>query len=381
MAPSMTRIRSRSAAVSSSVASGRICGSVTWSRHPRRRGRWGRSWRPPPVGRGRNAGAPRGIPPGRRPHSVRYPSEADRLAVRWTVLPPGAALPDYAGAVIEIEDVPPLRSPVLIAAFEGWNDAADAASSVVDHLARVWNARLVAAVDPEDFYDFQVNRPAVGADDSGMRRITWPSTQLSVCSPPGALRDVILLRGIEPNMRWRQFCAELLAASEELGAELVVTLGALLADTPHTRPIPVSGTASEPDIADRLKLEQSNYEGPTGIVGVFQDACTLADIPAVSFWAAVPHYVAQPPCPKATLALLGQIEDLLELSIPLADLPEEARAWERGVDELAEEDEEIGDYVRALEETRDTADLPEASGEAIAREFERYLKRRESDDD
>ena len=289
-------------------------------------------------------------------------------------------LPDYAGAVIEIEDVPPLRSPVLIAAFEGWNDAADAASSVVDHLARVWNARLVAAVDPEDFYDFQVNRPAVGTDDSGMRRITWPSTQLSVCSPPGALRDVILLRGIEPNMRWRQFCAELLAASEELGAELVVTLGALLADTPHTRPIPVSGTASEPEIADRLKLEQSNYEGPTGIVGVFQDACTLADIPAVSFWAAVPHYVAQPPCPKATLALLGQIEDLLELSIPLADLPEEARAWERGVDELAEEDEEIGDYVRALEETRDTADLPEASGEAIAREFERYLKRRESDD-
>jgi proteasome assembly chaperone (PAC2) family protein len=281
--------------------------------------------------------------------------------------------------VIEIEDVPPLRSPVLIAAFEGWNDAADAASSVVDHLARVWNARLVAAVDPEDFYDFQVNRPAVGTDDSGMRRITWPSTQLSVCSPPGALRDVILLRGIEPNMRWRQFCAELLAASEELGAELVVTLGALLADTPHTRPIPVSGTASEPEISDRLKLEQSNYEGPTGIVGVFQDACVRLDIPAVSYWAAVPHYVAQPPCPKATLALLGQIEELLECSIPLGELPEDARAWERGVDELAEEDEDVADYVRALEETRDTTELPEASGEAIAREFERYLKRRTED--
>ncbi len=142
-----------------------------------------------------------------------------------------------------------------------------------------------------------------------------------------------------------------------------------------------SGTASEPEIADRLKLEQSNYEGPTGIVGVFQDAVTQADIPAVSFWAAVPHYVAQPPCPKATHALLGQLEDLLELSIPLADLPEESRAWERGVDELSEEDEEIGDYVRALEETRDTADLPEASGEAIAREFERYLKRRDSGQD
>ena len=281
--------------------------------------------------------------------------------------------------MIEIEDVPELVSPILIAAFEGWNDAADAASSVIDHLIKVWDAQVVAAIDPEDFYDFQMNRPVVGTDESGMRRLTWPSTQISVARPPGTHRDVILLRGIEPNMRWRQFCAELLAASDELGTELVVTLAALLADTPHTRPIPVTGTATEPDIADRMKLEQSNYEGPTGIVGVFQDSCTQMDIPAVSFWAAVPHYVAQPPCPKATLALLGQLEDLLELSIPLADLPEDARAWERGVNELAEEDDEIADYVRALEETRDTAELPEASGEAIAREFERYLKRRDGD--
>ncbi|HET7534703.1 MAG TPA: PAC2 family protein [Nocardioidaceae bacterium] len=282
--------------------------------------------------------------------------------------------------MIELEEVPDLESPVLIAAFEGWNDAADAASAVVDHLLKVWDARVVAAIDPEDFYDFQMNRPVVGTNDAGMRKITWPSTQLSIARPPGATRDVILLRGIEPNMRWRQFCAELLAAAEELGTEMVVTLGALLADTPHTRPIPVSGTATEPELADRLKLEQSNYEGPTGIVGVFQDACVQLDIPAVSFWAAVPHYVAQPPCPKATMALIGQIEELLEISIPLDDLPEEARAWERGVDELAEEDEEIADYVRALEETRDTAELPEASGEAIAREFERYLKRRETGD-
>ena len=283
--------------------------------------------------------------------------------------------------MIEIEEVPELRSPILIAAFEGWNDAADAASSVVDHLMKVWNARVVAAIDPEEFYDFQMNRPVVGTNEQGHRRITWPSTQLAVASPPGALRDVILLRGIEPNMRWRQFCAELLAAADELGAEIVVTLGALLADTPHTRPIPVTGTATEPELIDKLKLEQSNYEGPTGIVGVFQDACTQLDIPAVSYWAAVPHYVAQPPCPKATLALVGQLEDLLEISIPLGDLPEESRAWERGVDELAEEGEEIGDYVRALEETRDTAELPEASGEAIAREFERYLKRRDSGND
>ena len=283
--------------------------------------------------------------------------------------------------MIEIEELPPLRSPVLIAAFEGWNDAADAASGAVDHLLQVWGARLVAAIDPEDFYDFQMNRPVVGNDELGVRRITWPSTQLSVASPPGSHRDVILLRGIEPNMRWRQFCAELIAGSLELDAEMVVTLGALLADTPHTRPIPVSGTTTERELADRLKLEQSNYEGPTGIVGVFQDACVKSDIPSVSFWAAVPHYVAQPPCPKATLALLGQLEDLLEISIPLGDLPEDSRAWERGVDELAAEDEEIGDYVRALEETRDTAELPEASGEAIAREFERYLKRREHPDD
>ncbi|HET8719194.1 MAG TPA: PAC2 family protein [Nocardioidaceae bacterium] len=280
--------------------------------------------------------------------------------------------------MIEIEEVPELVSPILIAAFEGWNDAADAASSVVDHLIKVWDATVVAAIDPEDFYDFQMNRPVVGINDAGMRRITWPSTQLSVARPPGSDRDVVLLRGIEPNMRWRQFCAELLAGAEELGTEMVVTLGALLADTPHTRPIPVSGTTTEPELADRLKLEQSNYEGPTGIVGVFQDACVQRDMPSVSFWAAVPHYVAQPPCPKATMALVGQLEDLLGVSIPLGDLPEEAKAWERGVDELAEEDEEVGDYVRALEETRDTADLPEASGEAIAREFERYLKRRES---
>ncbi len=282
--------------------------------------------------------------------------------------------------MIEIDEVPPLRSPVLVAAFEGWNDAADAASGVVDHLLRVWDARLVAAMDPEDFYDFQVNRPLVGPDPSGARRITWPSTQLSVASPPDASRDVVLLRGIEPNMRWRQFCAELLAAATELGTEMVVSVGALLADTPHTRPVPVSGTSTDTELSTRLRLEQSTYEGPTGIVGVFQDACVEAGMPAVSFWAAVPHYVAQPPCPKATVALLGRLEELLEVSIPLGDLPEEARAWERGVDELASEDDDIGDYVRALEETRDTADLPEASGEAIAREFERYLKRRDTGD-
>ncbi|QWF20003.1 PAC2 family protein [Nocardioides sp. LMS-CY] len=281
--------------------------------------------------------------------------------------------------MIELEGVPDLVDPIVIAAFEGWNDAADAASSTVDHLMKVWGARVAGAIDPEDFYDFQVNRPLVGVDENGHRRITWPTTQIAIASPPTLDRDVILVRGIEPNMRWRQFSAELLAACDELGAQLVVSLGALLADTPHTRPIPVTGTASEPELMDRLKLEESSYEGPTGIVGVFQDACGRLDMPSVSYWAAVPHYVAQPPCPKATLALLGQLEDLLEASIPLGELPEDARAWERGVDELAQEDEDVADYVRSLEETRDTTDLPEASGEAIAREFERYLKRRQDD--
>ena len=281
--------------------------------------------------------------------------------------------------MIEIDDVPHLVNPVMVSAFEGWNDAAGSATGVVDHLIEVWGAQVVAVVDPEEFYDFQVNRPLVSASEDGMRRITWPSTQVYVARPPGSHRDVVLLRGIEPNMKWRQFCAELLACSDELGVELVVTLGALLAETPHTRPIQVSGTATELDLEDRLKLEPATYEGPTGIIGVLQDACTRLDIPAVSFWAAVPHYLPQAPCPKATLALLGQLEDLLEISIPLGDLPEDARAWERGVDELAEEDEDVADYVRSLEETRDTTELPEASGEAIAREFERYLKRRQDE--
>ncbi|MCU1432171.1 MAG: hypothetical protein JWP95_1276 [Actinotalea sp.] len=281
--------------------------------------------------------------------------------------------------MIEFDDVQQLSSPVVIAAFEGWNDAADAASGVVDHLMEVWQARVVGAIDPEEFYDFQVNRPVVASDEFGYRRLTWPTTRIAVASPPDMDRDVILIRGIEPNMRWRQFCAELLAACDDLGSQLVITLGALLADSPHTRPIPVTGSATEPELVDRLKLEQSTYEGPTGIVGVFQDACVQLDIPAVSYWAAVPHYVAQPPCPKATLALVGQLEDLLDCSIPLGELPDDARAWERGDDELAEEDEDVAEYIRSLEESRDTADLPEASGEAIAREFERYLKRRTED--
>lgn len=282
----------------------------------------------------------------------------------------------YAGGVIELDALTDLVDPVVIAAFEGWNDAADAASSLVQHLMDSWDATVVGQVDPEDYYDFQVNRPVAGLDDQGRRVLEWPGTVIAVASPPDLERDVILVRGIEPNMRWRQFTAEILAACDDLGAQLVVTLGALLADTPHTRPVPVQGTAAEPELAERTGLEVSTYEGPTGIVGVVQDACARLGIPAVSFWAAVPHYVPQPPCPKATLALLGRLEEVLQTTLPLGDLPEEARAWERGVEALAEEDEEVADYVRQLEEARDAAELPEASGEAIAREFERYLRRR-----
>jgi len=281
--------------------------------------------------------------------------------------------------VIELEGLPELLDPVLIAAFEGWNDAGDSATDAIEYLAELWDARLIGEIDPEDYYDFQVNRPHISLDEDGTREITWPATTLSVARLPGQQRDVVLVRGVEPSMRWRTYCAELLGIGADLGVELVVTLGALLADTPHTRPVPVTGTATDSDVARSLGVERSSYEGPTGIVGVLQDAAGRVGVPAVSLWAAVPHYVAQPPCPKATLALLGRVEELLAVAIDMGDLPEEAKAWERGVDELASGDEEVAEYVRTLEEARDTAELPEASGEAIAREFEQYLRRRGDD--
>ncbi|MBB5789217.1 putative ATP-grasp superfamily ATP-dependent carboligase [Jiangella mangrovi] len=278
--------------------------------------------------------------------------------------------------MMEIDGAPQLRNPVLIAAFEGWNDAGEAATAGVEHLERVWNGESVAALDPDEYYDFQVNRPLVSVDEDAVRSIEWPTTRLSVASLDD--RDIVLLRGIEPNMRWRAFCAELLSVAADLGCEQVITLGALLADVPHTRPVPVTVSASDPDQAERLGLEPSRYEGPTGIVGVFQDAATKAGLDSVSLWAAVPHYVAQSPCPKATLVLLQRVEDHLGLPIPMGDLAEQAEAWQHGVDELAEEDSDVAEYVRRLEEARDTVDLPEASGEHIAREFERYLRRRDT---
>ncbi|WP_322759873.1 PAC2 family protein [Frankia sp. Cr2] len=278
--------------------------------------------------------------------------------------------------MIEFSGVGQLRSPIVVAAFEGWNDAADASSAAVEHLESAFDAKVIGAIDPDDYYDFQVNRPTVSGTDGTSRKIAWPTTRLSVARPDHGDNDLVLIRGLEPNMRWRGFTDELIETVHALGSDMVVSLGALLADSPHTRPVPISGTAGDPATAARLRLDPSKYEGPTGIVGVFAEACSRAGLASVSFWAAVPHYVANPPCPKATLALLRRVEDLLDMEIPLGDLAERARAWERQVDELAEGDSEVAEYVRALESREPETELPEASGDAIAREFERYLRRR-----
>jgi hypothetical protein len=261
----------------------------------------------------------------------------------------------------------------MLAAFEGWNDAADAASGAIEHLEREWQAQPFAAIDPEDYYDYQVNRPTVRLIDGVTRRIEWPTTRLAVAG--GIDPEVVLVRGLEPNMRWRAYCDELVDFAHELDVHTVVCLAALLADVPHSRPIEIHGSASDEALATTLGLTKSRYEGPTGVVSVFHEACARAGLKVVTFWASVPHYVAQPPCPKATLSLLHRAEDALDIAIPLGDLPEQARAWEHGVDELAREDSEIAEYISSLEEREDESDLPEASGDAIAKAFERYLRR------
>jgi proteasome assembly chaperone (PAC2) family protein len=283
-------------------------------------------------------------------------------------------------AEIEFEGWPELTDAVLVAAFEGWNDAGDAATGSIEHLELVWDTQPLMAIDPDEYYDFQVNRPTVSMVDGVTRRVSWPTTRLSVCRPPGAAFDLVLVRGIEPNMRWRAFCDELLDVIRALDVRVVVTLGALLSDTPHTRPTSVTGTSYDQASAVKYGLEKSRYEGPTGIVGVLQDACVAAGIPAISFWAGVPHYVSQPPNPKATIALLHSVEEVLDVPVPLAELPQQADEWQKLVDEMAAEDDEVTDYIRNLEQRDDEIDRGEmgaTSGDAIAREFERYLRRRD----
>lgn len=276
-------------------------------------------------------------------------------------------------------ELPRLVEPVMIAAFEGWNDAGEAASTALEHLELSWDATPLASIDPEDYYDFQVTRPHVRHADGVSRKIEWQTTRLSVAELPGTERHVVLVNGIEPNLRWRAFCSELLGYVERLGVTKVITLGALLTDTPHTRPTPVSGISFDATSAGELRVEPSSYQGPTGIVGVFQDACVQAGVPAVSFWAAVPHYVSQARVPKAAVALLHRVEEVLDVEVPLGALPEQAEEWERTVSEMAEADDEVREYVRQLEEQAAIdadADVPEADGDAIAADFERYLRRR-----
>jgi len=270
----------------------------------------------------------------------------------------------------------------MVIAFSGWNDAAEAATGALSHLLGSWTdaefdvvPELIADVDPEDFYDFQVNRPMVEIDESSVRALTWPGTQIFGLRTPTFEHDFVVVRGVEPSMKWKTFTADLLDLADDLEVDLVITLGSMLADAPHTRPITVSGSGAHPDIAQRLGVEISKYEGPTGILGVIQDGCVRRGVDAVSLWAAVPHYASNSPSPKATLALVNALEDFLEISIPQGDLPEESSAWEIEVSEMAKEDSDVAEYVKALEESKDATDLPDVTGESIARELERFLRR------
>jgi proteasome assembly chaperone (PAC2) family protein len=277
---------------------------------------------------------------------------------------------------MEILQIPPLRSPVMVFAFGGWNDAGEAATGSASHLLNIWDHSVIGRFDPEDFYDFQVNRPMVYVDDSKIRQITWPTTEVFGILTPQFDFDIVVVKGLEPSMKWKRFTNELLELADDLEVSMILTVGSLLADTPHSRPITVSGSGSHPEIAKRLGVEVSRYEGPTGILGVLQEAAQSRGVDAISLWAAIPHYASSSPSPKATLALINALEDFLNISIPLGDLSEQSRMWETGIDEMSQQDSELGEYVRQLEASKDETELPEATGEAIAREFERYLRRR-----
>ncbi|MBG6190102.1 proteasome assembly chaperone (PAC2) family protein [Arthrobacter sp. CAN_A212] len=281
--------------------------------------------------------------------------------------------------LFEDSAVPDRRVTIMLAAFEGWNDAGEAASDALKFMGRYWGSEKVATIDADEFYDFQFTRPVVSRNSKGQRKIKWPTTRITKASVPDTNVDLILVHGVEPSYKWRAYTAELIASAKELDVDCIILVGALLADVPHTRPIPVTVTSDDELVRENLNVEPSTYEGPIGIVGVLSEVGLLADIPTLSLWAAVPHYVGQSPSPKAQLALLNRLEEMLHLSLDMHLLVEESEAWERGVDELAIEDPEVAAYVRQLEEAKDTAELPEASGESIAREFERYLKKRRKD--
>jgi proteasome assembly chaperone (PAC2) family protein len=287
-------------------------------------------------------------------------------------------------------DQPVLRRPLFVIAFEGWNDAGDAATLALDYLAREWEAQPCATIDPEDFYDFTVTRPKVKVTTGEQRRIEWPHIQVLAAQVPDAGHDMLLLRGVEPQLRWRSFCRAVVSIVQEVGAELVVVLGALLADVPHTRPVRVSGTTSNQELAERAGLAAPTYEGPTGIVGVLVEALREAGLPAASFWAAVPHYVHQLPSPKAALALVERSAALLGAPLDPGDLRTAAAEYERQVSERVADDEDASAYVAQLEDAEDLdADaaagslgtpgsglgpLPLGGADELTAEVERFLR-------
>jgi len=268
---------------------------------------------------------------------------------------------------------------VLVAAFRGWNDGAQGASLAASFLAQAWNAERFADIDPEDFFDFQAVRPQVALEDGLTRRIGWPENAFFRASIPNADRDAVLLLGVEPNTHWRTFTGEIVELTRDLGVELVVTLGALLADVPHTRPAPVTGSASDPKLVDELGLAASRYEGPTGIVGVLHDGCRRSGLASASLWAAVPHYASLVSSPKAAHALCVRLGSLLDVELDLADLERASEAYERQVSQVVATDEETEQYVRELERRRETLgeELDVPSGDTLAEELTRFLREHE----
>jgi predicted ATP-grasp superfamily ATP-dependent carboligase len=273
-----------------------------------------------------------------------------------------------------------LRAPAMVCAFQGWNDAGDAASSAVSFLASALDARRFARIDSEEFYDFQANRPSVQFNDENDREIVWPTVEVFEATAPRAPRDLVLVQGVEPSMRWRAFSSHIVDLAEALGVQVVVTLGALLGDVPHTRPVAVTGHASDPSLMERLGMQGSTYEGPTGIVGVLHNACAQAGLPSASLWAGVPHYVAAAANPKAALALVRRVEVLIGVSVDVSELESAAADYERQVGLAVQSDPDIQAFVERLEQAaendEDVSREEVPSGDIIAREFQRFLRQR-----
>jgi proteasome assembly chaperone (PAC2) family protein len=276
-------------------------------------------------------------------------------------------------------DPPELRSPVLVCAFAGWNDAASAATTAIEAVAAALDSEVVARLDPEDFYDFQVNRPTIRLVEGRTRHIDWPANTMVTAIAPGAERDLILMSGVEPNLRWRSYSTAILDAAQRMGVEMLVSLGALIADVAHTRPVPITGLATDQELVEKLNLSRSNYEGPTGIVGVLHDQCRERGISSASLWAAIPHYVAAVPNPKAALALLRRLEGMTGIAIEASELEDAMDRFESQIDRAVAANPEIEELVRRLEaEQADEVELPGdvPSGDTLAREFQRFLRQR-----